>query len=419
MIAGLALGAWLLGAAGDPQTAAAAELAEKLSAQILQAAPQPPLALALEGGEGTAGLSTLLAAKLAQSRLAPAALRCEVDCDRQALDAGARTLVRLTLTRKAGTWSADGELHGVWRNFWAGQREVRPPRPAAALHASVALLQAAPSPGAARALAVRELGRLPEPVEAIVGADLDGDGAQELLALTDAALYAFDAQGKPLARHPLDGLPRARVSSRDPLGALAVEASPPTVLAFSQNRARGERLRWDVADRAFVAVGTLEAPRVGCDGQSLEVAFTPGENTFEPLRPHAPFPRVSRRWSALACRLGGQGASFVAVLPDGTARLKLPKGSRSLQGVGAGIGLVDLDGDGAPEVVTTSFLLAPEQDTLTVTPAEGAALTAALPGRILALAPLRRAGRAEEAVAVAQVLPDGQTQLSLVEEVVR
>jgi hypothetical protein len=217
----------------------------------------------------------------------------------------------------------------------------------------------------------------------------------------------------------LDGLERAHSASRDPLGALAFEASPPAVLAFSQNRARGERLGWNAARHAFDTLGSLDTPRLGCDGQSFEVAFTPGENTFEPLRPPAPFPRVPQRSSALACRLSGQGASFVAVLPDGNGRLQGPQGSKPLRGVGAGVGLVDLDGDGAPEVVTSSARLAPEPDTLTVTRSKGEVLTAPLPGRILAVAPLRRAGRPGEAIAVAQVLPDGQTQLSLVEEVVR
>lgn len=417
MIVGLALGAVLLGAAGDPQTAPLSALADQITAQIIQAAPEPPLAIDLSGPAESEGLFTLLAARLSAAHLAPAALHCQADCDDAALRSGARTRVRLTLTKQPQAWEAGGELHGVWRNFWAGARDVRPPSPAAALHASVltGASEVPPPATLARTLAAHAVATVPGPIEAIAAADLDGDGSDELLALTDRALWAFDPSGRVLGQHPLDALARAAVVSRDPIGALAVEPSPLQVFAFSQNRARGERLTWDAAAHAFRATGSLDAPRLGCAGQTFAVAFTPGESTFEPARPPAPLPRVPHRTSALVCRLTGAGGVFAFVLPDGSGQLQLPQGRRALHGVGAGIGLVDLDGDGTPELLTSSALITPDPDTLTITGGADAPRTLSVPGRILFITAVRRAGQGREAALIAAAQADGQTALSLVE----
>jgi hypothetical protein len=272
-------------------------------------------------------------------------------------------------------------------------------------------------PGTPSALTLRALAQVAEPVEALAAADLDGDGTDELLALTDHALLAFDQAGQLLATHPLDALPRAAEVSRDPTGTLAVEPSPLTVLAFSQNRARGERLAWDGARHRFQTVAPLAAPRVGCGGETFAVAFTPGENTFEPVRLPAPFPRLSRRTSALSCRLTPKGGALAYTLPDGTGQRVDPGSHRALTAAGAGLGWADVDGDGSLELLTSSPLLAPEPDTLTVTPLSGPAQTLPIPGRILLLTAARHAGQARESIVVAHVQPDGQTALSLVEEV--
>jgi len=419
VIAGVALGALLLGATGTPEAAALEGLAAPLTTQILQAAPDAPVAIELQGGPNAEGLFTLLAAKLAAARMAPAALPCDAGCDDAALRSGARTLVRLTLTQTPTALRVDGELHGVWRNFWAGARDVRPTRPAAALHASVVL--AAPQsplpPGTAHALSLRSLAEVTSPLEALAAADLDGDGTDEVLALTDHALLAFDQAGQLLATHPLDALPQAAEVSRDPIGTLAVEPSPLNLLAFSQNRARGERLAWDTARHDFQTVAPLTAPRWGCGGQTFEVAFTQGENTFEPVRLPSPFPRIARRSSALSCRLTPKGLVLAYALPAGTGQEIFPGGHRALTGVGAGIGWADVDGDGTPELLTSSALLTPETDTLSVAPLSGPSQTLPVPGRILFLTAARRAGQAREAIVVAHVQADGKTALGLVEEV--
>lgn len=422
MIVGWALAAMCLGA-GDAHPAAAESLANALSEEILRAQPEPPLALAVTGPQGEPVL-TMVAARLAQAHLAPAAITCGKDCDAQALASGARTLVHVSVHQGPKTLIADGELHGVWRNFWAGAREVRPPKPAAVLHAEATGASELPNPEGtppvplgAPELVAQDLATLPTPVEALGAADLDGDGTDELLVLTSDALFAFDRGGHPIARHPLDEVARAEFASRDPLGTIAVLPSPLSLLVFSQTRANGERLSWDAGKHTFVVSAALASPELDCSGQLFPVAFTPGENTFEPVRPPGPFAAVPQRTAALACRLSANGGFFAAVSPSGGARIQSPVGNRSVTGVGAGVAWVDVDGDGTPELASSSALLEPQLDTLTVTRLRtGTVETLPVPGRVLQIAALRIAGRSGEAMVLARAKPDGTTVLTRVQE---
>jgi hypothetical protein len=200
---------------------------------------------------------------------------------------------------------------------------------------------------------------------------------------------------------------------------IAVLPSPLRVLAYSQTRAAGEVLTWDAGARSWRATGTLDSPRWGCSGQTAQVHFTEGENTFAPAALKRPFGRISREAVALTCRLSADGAYVAQVFPDGAAQVQMPGGPRTLTAVGSGVAFVDLGGQGTPELATSSALLAPDPDVLTFSSAKAPSRTISLPGRILELTALRMAPGQREALVAARALPDGTWALTRVEEISR
>jgi hypothetical protein len=421
-----------------PENASAVDRLAKSLADAVRALPaEGPVALHLSGGsaELRRALGTVLAARLADTGLAPLVVDAPTAdaAEETARARGARTLVRLTLDVEGGELRARGDALGTWVNFWSGRTPTRPPKPAAALteaveaDAAVLALAAvgastAPATNGAAPRSVRLLGaamaRLERPLAALAAGDLDGDGRDEVAALTERDVSVFAADGRLLARRELDTLPFASATTREPFGALAVLPGPPRLAAWSTHHAHGEVLALDRARGALRPLGTLDAAPLGPTERG---AFIPGQTAFapevrladgRPLTVPAPFTTAS---------LAPPRMLFVH--PDGAASL-YPRASAAparLSGLGAGSALGDVDGDGVPEVLTTSPQLQPSPDVLRVFSSTGDDPTAheplwqgALPaGRALYVVTADLDGDKRREVVVGLTRPDGTGELFL------
>jgi len=423
------------------QGAAVPRLARELTDDLRALSAEAPVALHLSGGtpELRRAVGSVLAARLAAADLSPIVLEAPTPeaAEAAARAQGARTLARLTLDVEAGALRARGDLLGTWVNFWSGRSPTRPPRPAGALSASVdadpevlALASVggppAPSTRPSGAREMRLLGatlaRLESPVAALAAGDLDGDGRDELAALTEHAVSVFAADGRLLARRELEPLAPASVTTREPFGALAVLSGPPRLAAWSTRHAHGEVLTLDTARGVLKPVGVLDAAPLGPGGE--RGAFVPGQTAFQPelrladgkpLTAPAPFTTAS----LVAPRL-------LFVHPDATGTLYARAGAAPLRlsSLGAGSALGDLDGDGEPELVTTSPLLRPSPDVLRVHALQGTDTTTheplwqgALPsGRALVVVTADLDGDDRREVVVGLWKPDGTSELFLLRQ---
>lgn len=445
----LLLAALVAGAAPQPAPAPAAtegaaavtRLAQSLAETVRKLPAEPPVALHLSGGsaELRRAAGTELAARLAQAGLSPVVVDAPTAeaAEAAAREQGARTLVRLTLEVEAGELRARGDALGTWVNFWSGRTATRPPRPAGTLaeaveaDAAVLALVSVGTPATPIAVngtasrGVRLLGavmaRLERPLAALAAGDLDGDGRDEVAALTERDVSVFDGDGQLVARYELGALPLSSATTREPFGGLAVLPGPPRLAAWSTRYSQGEVYALDRARGVLRPLGTLEAVPLGPGERG---AFVPGQTAFTPevrladgraqLVP-APFTTVS---------LAPPRMLFVH--PDGAASLYPRPGTAPLRlaGLGAGSALGDLDGDGVPELLTTSPQLQPSPDVLRVHASTGDDPTTheplwqgALPaGRALQVVTADLDGDKRREVVVGLWKPDGTGELFLLRQ---
>nr|WP_228530718.1 MULTISPECIES: VCBS repeat-containing protein [Myxococcaceae] len=444
-----------LGAAAAPRaepapSPALERLADALAQELRARHPEPPLALHVSAASPALAraLGTLLAARL--EGLAPVVLEAPSPKDAEALarEQGLRSLARLALSLEAGEVRARGDLLGTWVNFWSGRTPTRPPAPAAALARAVpadapalALAAApaegppAPHRGPVRLLAA-PFAQLPGRTGALAAGDLDGDGRDEVAALVRLPsgaeeVVVLDAGGQVRARHALSALAPSATPPREPFGALAFQASPRRLLARSAAREAGEALvlgppTASGEEAQLLPQARLEGPLpldaalrapLQEGGRALvgpELAWGPA-----PLRAAAPF--------VTAALAPGGGAPLVLVHPDGAASLYAAPGAapRALAGLGAGSALVDVDGDGAPELLTTEPAPLPSPERLRVFDLPGSGALGAprgeavlARGRALQVVAARlEPGTGPRGVLVALWLEDGTTELTLLRPV--
>ncbi|WP_255652612.1 VCBS repeat-containing protein [Myxococcus sp. XM-1-1-1] len=442
-----AVGAWpalsfvAAGAASSSAegTSAVQRLAGELATAVRKLPAEAPVGLYLSGSsaELRRAVGSVLTSRLASANLAPVLVDAPSAeaAESVARAQGARTLVRLTLDVEAGALRARGDALGTWVNFWSGRVPTRPAKPSGALVESVdadaevlALASVgapATTPPTAGVRSVRLLGavlaRLEQPIAALAAGDLDGDGRDEIAVLTEAEVSVFDADGRLLARRELDGLPFSNAPTREPFGALAVLPGPPRLAAWSTRRSQGELLVLDKGRGTLRPVGTLDSAPLG---PAERGSFVPGQTAFQaevrladgkPVTLSAPFTTA-----------GFASPRMLFVHPDGTGSLYSRAGTAPtrLSGLGAGSALGDLDGDGTPELLTTSPLLQPSPDALRVHALNGADPTvheplwqgALPPGRALYVVTANLDGDARREVVVGLLKPDGTAELFLLRQ---
>ena len=426
-------------------------LAGLVADQMLEAGAAAPLGIWARGGspELARAFTTLLAAELARRDLSASPIEAQdaARAEAQARADGQRALVRVTLGLDAGLLHARGDLLGTWVNFWSGAHPTRPASPAAGIEASVeadalALALAAsplstspltatgPQTGEVR-LVQGTFARLPGHTAALAAGDLDGDGKDEVLALTGDFLFVFGADGKLLVRRELRNVPRSPSPSREPVGAMAVLPSPARAVFLSGQHARGQALALEATRAELREIGPVERAPLGVAGASpIWGALVAGQNTFAPQiaieGAHAlALPRAFTTFSAFTSA-EAEGTQMLAVLEDGSGlwRAGVAEDARAvtLSGLGAGSALLDVDGDGYAEVVTSEPDFAPEPEALRVLraptlgepsdPAASVRFRKELArGRILHVAGASLDGQKAQAVIAAVWMPDGTTEL--------
>jgi hypothetical protein len=423
---------------------------------VVQASPEGPIGLYARANSPELARSfvTLMASELSEAKLSAIAIAAATpeSAEEMARERGARSLARISLSLQDGMLQARGDLLGTWVNFWSGRSRIRAPRPAAVLQGSVpadsqalALASSPASPGADSPhprgelkLLGATLAALSLAPAAIAAGDLDGDGKDEVVALTDDELVVFSSEGRILVRRDHRGIPPSPTPCREPFGAVAIQARPPRIAYFSANRAHGELLAVDLARSSLRPLQPLN--RVPLPFH-LWGAFVPGQNTVLPddlpfrlgrpvsafsFYPAAPLPGAAKLGAgakAEATREAWTDALFV--FPDGKASWYSASpandgGEQTLSGLGTASALVDLDGDGRPELATTSPLYSPPADELRVLQARSGAMEpavrwrGAIPrGRALQMvAAGTGAGNAQQIV-IGVWLPDGSGELQV------
>lgn len=432
----LAAGLLVLVSAATPEDAARSateRLAQRLAVEIASRPVEAPVAVHATSSspELARAVVTLTAAELTRRGLGGMAVDAAdpAAAEQSARKSGARALARVTLTLDHGVLIARGDLLGTWVSFWAGRTPSRPAQPAALLEAAAdadaQVLALIAAPAAVRPPAPSRLqlisapfARLPATLAALAAGDLDKDGVDEVVAVTDDEVLVLTADGKIAARRDHRDRPRAALAVREPIAAATVIGGQ--VAYFHAGHAKGELLAY--ADRALRPVRELE--EVPLARGALWGRWVAGQNVLAPEPSNgrggrwpqaAPFHSMSvfegaARTDALVVLPGGAG-TWVRGFPAASS-------GDAVSPIGAGSALCDVDGDGAPELVVSGAGHAPEPDELRVY-ADGPWGSApkwqgtAGRGRVLHVvgASLDR-DRAQEVVA-GSWLPDGTSELTV------
>src|SRR5262249_23509303 len=362
----------------------------------------PPLAVYMggESAELARDFAALLISELALRHMGPIALSAPSAeaAELGARERGARSLARLSISLGGGLLQARGDLISTWVNFWSGQAATRSAQPAAAIFASteadapaLALAASGLPPGSASLyLESAHFADLPQWTAALAAGDLDGDGRDEIIALTDTEILAFSPEGRLLARRDHRGLGDSPTPCREPFGAVWVES--PRVADFAAARKAGEWLALDRARGEFLPIGSFnEVPIAAAGPTQLWGSFLPGRSTFAPeLRASS-----GERWSlrgpfwALSLFASRGGLKSAVAFADGPASWSDSNGHarpRTFRSGAAAIALIDIVGDGEPELVTTSGSYHPDEDELRVVDPRA---TSATSGNVRWHAPVR------------------------------
>lgn len=415
-------------AAGAPEGGSLSRAAEELASRIAEGAAPDRVALAVSapGAEGLGEpFAAALTGALARRRFAPLALRGREAPEQAARAQGADRLVRARLALSAGgrELAIAAEIASLRENFFL--QRTRPP-------AEVRMVSfAVPADAVARALS-RPAGarRLPAPVmlplfalreRVLALAVLEGSDGASLLAATPEGLLLLSTAGQRLAFRPAP--PAAGPPLREPAAALSV------------GDFGGGRVAWQLAGRPEAEVlsaegGRLEpvarlaaAPLAAGGAGSLFGWFAPGLPAFQDRvstsADAAAPPRSARRLLGAAAAPRPGRAAFALLRDDDRAEIadaSLAPACPAVEGVGAGLALADLGGEGEAELVASSAEPG-ESDRVRVLRLFPAAETVyqsqPVPGAILAAAAGDLTGDGLDDAVLAAVQPSGETRLWL------
>ncbi|HYQ82145.1 MAG TPA: VCBS repeat-containing protein, partial [Anaeromyxobacteraceae bacterium] len=178
-----------------------------------------------------------------------------------------------------------------------------------------------------------------------------------------------------------------------------------------------------LAGEALRVVAPLAAAPLWASGTSrVYGAFLPGKPTladqFGPAADGAARPRSPREFAAFAGAPRPGAVAFAAVTGEGVAVLLGPdlNAVGRVEGVGAGLALADLDGDGEPELVASDASAGSEDHVRVLRLPSGQPVheSAGLPGSILAGAAADLTGDGLDDAVLGAVLPGGTSELWLV-----
>lgn len=425
----------LLAAAPGAEGGTLARAGEAVAARLAEvAAPRELVALAVwsPGSEALAGpLAAALAEALSRDGFAVAPLSGPRlgDAEGAARALGADRLLRVQAVLAPGRRElfVAAEALPTRPNFFLQRAPAVRPGPsrllALSLPADAAALalsrSAAPRGSGPLPVAVRPLARLEERVLALAAGD-PGGGAPALAAVTPAAVLLLGPDGRVRSRRPHPAAPPA--PPRRPAAAAAVgDFGGGRVAVRLAGAPAGEVLALEGGELRPVA-SLAGAPLWAGESGRVFGAFVPGKATladqFTPLLDAAARPRSAAEFAAFAGAPRAGAVAFAAVSGEGVALLLGPDLAvvGRLEGVGAGLALADLDGDGAPELVASDAAALGEDRVRVMRLPSGQVVhqSAPLPGSILAGASADFTGDGLDDAVLAAALPGGATELWLV-----
>jgi hypothetical protein len=215
---------------------------------------------------------------------------------------------------------------------------------------------------------------------ALIGADLDADRVPELYAVTDQAVIVYGLHGlarsgdgkvRELTRLPFRGA-AAAIRPRDPVATVAVDAASGELMAGSSGYARSVRARWQAG--ALVVLEELEGLPL-CGHQRGQLAagrnyFTEAElakESFYGERCRDELPLAEGGVARAVARLPLDGPLRVTVQPRCDGASCAPR-QYELPGVGAAFDVGDVDRDGRIDVAYAGAGAPGDPDAVRVVP---------------------------------------------------
>lgn len=268
---------------------------------------------------------------------------------------------------------------------------------------------------------LRPLWRLSDRVLALAAGDPSGDGSLAVVVVSSTALSLHGPRGELLAQRKLEPFDRVR----RPAAAVAVGD-------FSGGRIALQLAGGKLGDVISLRDGVLRpvaplaaAPLAATGNQRVFGAFLPARATFADLFSSSPevgaVVRSSRELVSFAAAPHPGRIAYAALYGDGLLQLlgsDLTASGSPLTGVGTGFALANLDGDGEPELVSSSA--EPGADdrvrVLRLRPsgAEPIFESSPIAGTILAGAAVDFTGDGLDDALLASILPSGESQIWLV-----